>query len=117
MTTRPPRAARHHRTESGDGRLPPPVERGAGGSREAEGTSARSQRPLTILDDVPPAVLDEERGVEAVAIEVERAHVLPAGVGIVVVTEGEVDGAEQPFLRRRACGSRLARPEGELADH
>ena len=46
----------------------------------------------------------------------ERADVLPAGVGVVVVAEGEVDGAEQALLGRRAGGRFLAGAEGELAD-
>src|SRR5690606_34296694 len=57
------------------------------------------QRPLPILDDIHPCVLDHQRRVQAVAVQMELAHVLAAGIGVVVVTEREMHRAQQPFLR------------------
>src|SRR5581483_4096883 len=50
-------------------------------------------------------------------LEVQRAVVSPAGIGVVVVAEREVDGADAPLLRRCAERRLLARAERELADH
>ena len=59
-----------------------------------------SKRPLSIFDDVLPCVLDQEGGVQAIAVEMEPADVLAAGIGVVVVAESEVDRAKQSFFGR-----------------
>src|SRR3989442_10312986 len=86
----------------------PPWERAAG--------ERRSQNPLALSQDPRPVVDDLQARVEHDAGEVERADVLATGIGVVVVAECEVDGAEPALLRRRAERRPLARPERELAD-
>ena len=85
--------------------------------RDRPRPSPRLQHPFAVLQD-PAAVVDDlHRGLEHDAVEVQRADVLAAGVGVVVVAQREVDGADATLLRRRPERRDLADAERELADH
>src|SRR3989304_5180039 len=64
----------------------------------------RSQHPLPVPEDVGAVVDDPHGRVEEDAVEVERADVLPAGIGVVVVAQGKVDGTDPALLGRCAEG-------------
>src|ERR1019366_8154084 len=76
-----------------------------------------SQDPPAVLQDPAAAVDDLHRCVEHDAVEVQRADVLTARVGVVVVAERTMHRADAALLRRGPERRDLADAEGELSDH